>query len=391
MTFSLNPAVAGVAAPPIAAVQSWVRGRAFTAERPLLDVAQAVPSYPPADALIDHVAAVSRRPDTGLYAPILGLPALREAFAAHLCEDYGAALAPTDVAITAGCNQAFCVALSALAGPGDEVVLPLPYYFNHRMWLDMQGIRAVPLPFAADRGGVPTVEAVAAAITSRTRAVVLVSPSNPTGAEYPPALLEAVFALARERRIALVLDETYKDFRARPAPAHRILGEPGWGDTLVQLHSFSKSYSLAGYRVGAVVGGPRLLAEIEKLMDCVAICASRIGQEAALYGVTHLADWRAEKAALMRARMATLDRAFGDNRLGYRLVSAGAYFAYVRHPFEGVGSTAVAERLAREHAVLCVPGEMFGPGQEPYLRFAFANLEADRIPMLVERLVESQG
>jgi len=390
MSYRINPGVGAVVAPPIAEVQAWVSGRVFPAARPLLDVAQAVPSYPPAPPLVAHVGHVAARPETSVYSPILGLPALREALAAHLGEDYAALIPASRVAITAGCNQAFCVAMSALAAPGDEVILPIPYYFNHPMWLAMQGIRPVHPPFDPQAGGLCAPDSVVPLITERTRAIALVSPNNPTGAIYSPELLAAFARVAREHRLALVLDETYKDFRTVLGPAHRLFQNPDWPDYLVQLYSFSKAYSLTGYRVGSIVCGPTLLAEIEKLLDCLSICAPRISQEAACYALANLADWRAAKAEIMAARVEALETAFLRNDLRYRLLSAGAYFAYVEHPFGDRSSADVARRLADEHNLLCVPGATFGPGQERYLRFAFANLEVELISTLVQRLVESQ-
>ncbi len=374
--------------PPIADVQSWVRGRVFPADKPLLDVSQAVPSYPPASAMAAHLAALLDEPQTSVYTDILGLPELRGALAVHLSLDYDGSVSADQVGITAGCNQAFCVAIDALAGPGDEVVLPVPYYFNHQMWLEMRGIS--PRHVRCGEDGLPAVEAVAAALSSKSRAIVLVSPNNPTGTEYPADLIDAFYELARERGIALVIDETYKDFRSIEGPPHRLLGRGDWDQSFVQLFSFSKAYSLTGYRVGALITSPGMLEEAAKILDCTAICAPHIGQRAGLFGLTELAEWRAGKAGLMQARMRTFRDAFLDNRIRYKPVSSGAYFAYVRHPFEIESANAVAHRLADEANILCLPGSMFGPDQERYLRFAFANLEAEQIPELVRRLVETQ-
>src|SRR5262249_8428289 len=276
--------------------------------------------------LTQHLAARLSEPAMARYTDILGLAELREALAADAGAFYDAVIEPAQVAITAGCNQAFCLALMALAGPGDEVILPLPYYFNHQMWLDMLGIRAVHLPFRPERGGVPDPAEAAALIGPRTRAIVLVSPNNPTGAVYPAASIRAFFELARARGIALVLDETYRDFLpgagAQPPPG--LFAVPGWADTLVHLYSFSKVYCLTGYRVGAAICGAPLAAELAKAMDCVAICAPRIGQEAALYGIRQFGAWRAEKRRLMGERLAALTRALTRNDTGYELVSAGA-------------------------------------------------------------------
>ena len=145
-------------------------------------------------------------------------------------------------------------------------------------------------------------------------------------------------------------------------------------------------FCLTGYRVGAIACGPRLGAEIAKAMDTVAICAPRIGQAAAIHGLRALGDWRRANTAMMRARLATLRDAFRRNDIGYELVSSGAYFAYVRHPFDGRPAAAVARRLADQQNILCLPGSMFGGGQDPFLRFAFANVAAEAMPAIAERL-----
>jgi aspartate/methionine/tyrosine aminotransferase len=391
VTFRANPLVGAAATPPVAEVQAWIRGRTFPANKALLDLAQAVPSYAPAEALIRHVGDVAREPETALYSEILGTWKLREALAAHLGVDYRASVAPENVAITSGCNQAFCVAASALAGPGDEVILSVPYYFNHLMWLQMQGIEPVCLPFDAARPDRVPLARVEEAVTPRTRAFVLVSPCNPTGAEFPAADIDALHGFLSSRGVSLIVDETYKDFRADAGPPHTLMATGAHArEGLVQLFSFSKAYSMTGYRVGAIACSRDLLTEIEKVLDCVAICPPRISQEAARYALGHLDDWRDAKAALMRERVEALRRAFACSNLKFQLVSSGAYFAYLRHPFPGRRARDVARELADRENILCLPGSFFGPGQEDYLRLAFANVESDRIPELVERLLRSQ-
>lgn len=387
----VNAAVGGVTSPPIADVNAWVADMTFPPQRPLLNLAQAVPAYPPAAALTDHVGRVAKEPASALYAPILGLARLRERLAVHLTDCYRAPVAAGEVAITAGCNQAFCVALTALAGHGDDVVLPVPWYFNHQMWLAMQGIAVRPLPFDEAASGLPDLEAAARSVGPRTRAIVLVSPNNPTGSEYPPELLDAFMDLAVSRGAVLVVDETYKDFRSRTGPPHGLFAHPRWRDHLVSLHSFSKSYAMAGYRVGALACGPALMRQVEKIMDCVAICAPRLSQEAALFALEQLEGWRDGKTAEMAGRVTALRDAFRSNSLAWRLVSAGAYFAWVRHPFAGEASAGVARRLARAHGVLSVPGATFGPGLEGYLRLAFANVDGEVMPELAARLVGAQA
>tara|TARA_Y100001934_G_scaffold283821_2_gene407428 strand:+ start:1092 stop:2273 length:1182 start_codon:yes stop_codon:yes gene_type:complete len=387
MSYSLSSLVTPVVTPPIADVHGWIADKTFPPERPLLDVAQAVPVHPPPAEVLAEVAAQMARHGLHRYTPITGLPELRAGLAAHMADSYGGEIVANDVVITAGCNQAFCATMQAMLSPGDEVLLPVPYYFNHQMWLEMLGARAVHIPFNHRAGGVPDIAEFTRAITSRTRAIVIVTPNNPTGAVYPPALLEALFELAQANHLALVIDETYKDFH--PAPdtrAHGLFERPDWHDTLVQLFSFSKSYALTGYRVGSIIGGPPLVAEVTKVQDCTNICAPRVSQVTALAALTHLGPWVREQGDAMRARVTALTRQFAGSNSGFELVAAGAWFAYVQHPFAERTSKEVAREMATEHGVLCIPGATFGPSQESFVRFAFANLEAEQIPTLMARL-----
>lgn len=390
MNYSINPNLEHVAFPPIAEAHGWVDERPVDT-RTLLDVAQAVPSYPPPATLRAHLAAAMERPELHQYTDILGFPELRSELARHLGICYEATVPTDHTGIVSGCNQAFCLATAAVAREGDEVILPLPYYFNHQMWLEAQGIRPVYLPAEATRAGIPDPAAAADLLTARTRAIVLVTPNNPTGAVYPSDVIEHFFELAQTHGIALIVDETYKDFLGHTERPHDLFRRPDWPRTLIQLYSFSKAYSLTGHRVGSITAAPELIEHVMKAADCLAICPPAIGQEAALYGLRELADWRESNRRLMADRVAALREAFRTDGLRYELISAGAYFAYVRHPFGDEPAWQVARRLVREQAVLTLPGEMFGPGQEACLRLAFANLSADAFPGLVARLIESQG
>ena len=272
-TIKINPLVSSVATPPIADVAGWIEGRDFPPDFPLLDVSQAVPSYPPDESLRNHMAQRLSEPATSVYTDIPGLAALRESLARHLSVEYQGNLTPGQVGVTAGCNQAFCIAMDTLAGPGDEVVMPLPYFFNHQMWLAMRGMVPVHPPFEE---GLPSVDIIADTITNRTRAIAIVSPSNPTGVEYPPALISALFDLARARSIALVIDETYKDFRTTEGPPHHLFRHPDWDASFVHLFSFSKSYAMTGYRVGGMVAATGFIDEATKMLDCQTICPSHL-------------------------------------------------------------------------------------------------------------------
>jgi aspartate/methionine/tyrosine aminotransferase len=355
----------------------------------LLDLAQAAPPYPAAPEVVEHIVASAQHPHGADYVELGGLPHLRAAFAAELSRDYAGEVHPEQVLVTAGCNQAFCLVTSALAAPGDEVVLTLPYYFNHDMWLRLDGVVARYLdPGAASELGavLPTIEQAERLLTDRTRALVLVSPGNPTGATVPPARIAEFAALARSYGIALVLDETYRSFRGTDEPAHPLFADADWDDTVISLHSFSKDLALPGYRVGAVVGSPALIAEIMKLLDCVAICAPRIGQEAAYAGLTRATEWRAARARELTDRRRGFVAMMAERPGGFELCSAGAFFGWVRHPFAMRSTPDVVRELAVRAKVLLVPGTAFLPEDRGLLRVSLNNLDPTACATLADRL-----
>lgn len=376
-------------APPVMEARRWLAGVEFPPERPLINVSQAAPVDPPPEALRKAIAETALGNDAAhLYGPVLGLPELRAELAAQWSVGYGGSIEDTQVGITAGCNQAFAAAIAALTGEGDEVILPTPWYFNHKMWLDMNGVAAVPLPTGPDL--LPDPEKAATLITARTRAIALVSPNNPGGVEYPPDLIVAFLDLARSRGIKLLLDETYRDFHSRSGAPHPLFADPDWDDTLVHLYSFSKAYRLTGHRVGALVCNAGLLAEVEKFLDTVAICPPQIGQHAALWGMRNLQQWLAGERAEILDRRAAIEEGFpalADQ--GWRLMGVGAYFAYAAHPFP-LPSDDLARRLVSDAGVLLLPGTMFMPDDDPaggqQLRIAFANLDRAGLGTLFSRL-----
>jgi aspartate/methionine/tyrosine aminotransferase len=383
----INPNMARTFRPPVMEARRWIEGVHFPPERPLINVSQAAPVAPPPEGLRRAVAEAAMEDDTAhLYGPVLGLPALREEVAAQVSMIYGGAVTPGQVAITSGCNQAFAAVMATLAGPGDEVILPVPWYFNHKMWLDMSGVTAVPL--ATGEELLPSVAAAERLFSERTRAIVLVTPNNPGGVEYPADLVAAFHDLARAHGVALVLDETYRDFDSRPAPAHHLFEAPGWDETLIHLYSFSKAYRLTGHRVGALLAAPDRLAEVEKFLDTVTICPNQLGQRAALWGMRNLSQWLAGERAEILARRAAIETSFATLK-GWRLLGAGAYFAYVRHPFDEPAD-ALCRRMVREIGVLALPGTMFRPEDDPAapreLRIAFANIDESGIAELFRRL-----
>ncbi len=221
------------------------------------------------------------------------------------------------------------------------------------------------------------------------RAIVLVTPNNPTGAEYPDALMNGFYDLAAEIGAALIVDETYRDFHSGAggpgAAPHSLFGRDGWEEVLVHLYSFSKVFRLTGHRTGAIVTGAARLVEAEKFLDTMTISAPQTGQIAALYGLEHLSQWVAGERDEILARKAALLAAF-DGLPGWTVHGAGAYFAWVEPPFDlPAGET--ARRLLAEQSLLVLPGTMFAPEVPPAdparagrpsraLRVAFANADA---------------
>ena len=383
------PRTATTFAPPVMEARRWLDGVTHPSDRPLLNVSQAAPVDPPPALLREAMAdIVINVPEAHLYGPVLGLPALRAEVAQQWSAGYGGTVTPDQVAITSGCNQAFAAAIATLCAEGDEVIIPVPYYFNHRMWMDMSGVKTVPL--RVGDGMIPSVEVAAKLITPRTRAIALVSPNNPCGVEYPGETLRSFMDLARKHGIALIVDETYRDFDSRSGAPHDLFADPHWDDTLIQLYSFSKAYRLTGHRVGAVIAGTARLAEIEKFLDTVTICPNQLGQRAALWGMQNLGEWLAgERLEILDRRAAITENFHLLEDKGWKLLGCGAYFAYVQHPF-AMSSADLARLLVKEAGVLLLPGTMFMPddvpGGERQLRIAFANIDRAGVATLFNRL-----
>ncbi len=370
MTRPINPLVADTGSPPIPAVQGW--GRAYDGRAgALIDLCQAVPGHPPHPELLERLAAAAADPANARYGFIPGDTALREAYAGHTGVDAG------QVVITAGCNQAMFAALLALVPRGTAVLLPTPWYYNHKMACDMLGLEARALPCHAADGFLPDPDA-AAALMDGVAAVVLVTPNNPTGAIYPAALVDRFAALCRDRNAWLLLDETYRDVlppgTAAPAPPDAV-----------RLYSFSKAYAVPGHRIGALtLPDPALLPQFMKVLDCMHICPQRPAQSALAWAIDGVAAWRDANRTEIATRAATVRRAFAAIP-HWQVDSLGAYFAYVRHPFPGVSAWDVAEHLARHHGVLLLPAPAFA-GSPDHLRVSFANVDSAGIERLARRL-----
>ena len=383
---NFNPNVLDCASAPIAEAWSWVTN---PDSDQLIDMCQAVPAHLPPQSLRDYLGEAIIRGEGASYTDIRGILPLRQALANNIGTRYQGQVSADDIVITAGCNQAFCSVIDTLCTQGDEVIVPLPSYFNHLMWLSIRGIKPAFLSFNA-KTAMPDPEEAASLISPRTRAIVLVTPNNPTGCTYSPECIEQFYQVARSHNIALIVDETYRDFIDDQSTIHNLFKHDEWRECFVHLYSFSKVYSLTGHRTGAVVAGSGLLEQLSKIQDCTAICAPHSGQLAALYGLQNLHDWKLEKARELQLRAIAIKSAFDKADLNYRLVSAGAYFAYIEHPFDEP-SRSVVKRLIQEFNLISLPGSYFGEQQNQFIRLAFANVSEDRFEEVAQRLIKSQA
>ena len=381
----INPRLAAVDLPPIPEAHAWAA--AYDGRHgPLIDLCQAVPGYSPHPDVLAKSAQAAGDPAHARYGLIPGDAGLREAYVTELNAVYGGQVTPEQVAITAGCNQAFMATLMTLAGHGENVLLPTPWFWNHQQSCAMLGIEPRPLPCGASHGFIPDPADAEPLIDSATRAIVLITPNNPTGAVYPPEVIAAFHGLCAKHGITLILDETYRDFLPPGQErAHELFRHADWPGHLVQLYSFSKAYCVPGHRVGALTADAGFVAETVKVLDCLHICPNRVAQAALAWAIPNTQAWRAGNRQIINERADAMRDAF-QFLPEWRIESSGAYFAYVRHPHGGRRAADVAERLATGFGAVALPGSAFGPGQEGHLRLAFANSERPGIADLARRL-----
>ena len=383
MRFPISRHIEKVHAPPISEVRGWLASAPPGV--PLIDLCQAVPDYPPPVELTDYLAELTKDPLTSRYSIDEGLPEAREAVCASYRSLYGARINPAQLCLTVGASQAFWLAMVTLCRAGDEVIVQLPAYFDHPMALDILGIRCVYAPFEEASGGLPDMETISGLITEKTRAILLVTPSNPTGAVIPPATVRDLYQLAARRNIALVLDETYNSFITGGLRPHDLFEDASWGEHFVHIASFGKTFALTGYRAGMLAASEEFIGHALKAQDTMAVCQPRITQQAVRFGMERLGGWVAENRLMMERRHDVFKEEFSRPGNPFRLVASGPFFGWVGHPVAGATGREVARRLVGESGILLLPGEVFGPGLEGYLRLAFGNIREEAIPEAVER------
>lgn len=369
-----------VQSPIIPVLGGWIRETPGT-----ISLGQGMVSYGPPPEALAALPGFLERPDAHRYGPVEGMPELVDALAQKLTHENRLPLDRSRIVVTAGGNLAFVNALLAVADPGDEVVLMAPYYFNHEMAVVMAGCRPVVVP--TDARYQLQVDAIAAAITPRTRAVVTISPNNPTGAVYPEADLRAVNALCAARGLWHIHDEVYEYFTYGEARHFSPGSVPGADAHTISLFSLSKAYGFASWRIGYMIVPDALGEAVHKIQDTLLICAPHVSQAAAVGALSAgRAYCDAHVAALAPVRARVLSRLQEAGDLVEAPSADGAFYCLLRVA-GGLDAMTLAERLVREHKVATVPGTAFGLTDATYLRISYGALAGDRIEEGMGRLI----
>jgi aspartate/methionine/tyrosine aminotransferase len=361
--------LAAVQAPMVPIVSRW------TAETPgTISLGQGVVSWGPPQEAIDALRDFGADPASHRYGPVEGDERLVEAMARKLAAD-NRIVVGTDarIVVTAGSNMAFFYAILALCDPGDEVVLLAPYYFNHEMAVVMSGCRPVPVP--TDARCQPRPDAIARALTPRTRAVVTISPNNPTGAVYPEAILREINALCAERGIFHVHDEAYEYFTYGQTPHFSPGSLPGAAAHTISLFSLSKTYGLAGWRIGFMVIPASLADAVAKIQDTILICPPAASQHAARAALeVGPAYCQPKIRALDEVRRLVAGALEPLADICEAAPAEGAFYVFLRVK-TGLDPITLTERLIREHRVAVLPGTTFGAGDGCTLRISYGALD----------------
>lgn len=382
--------ITGVQSPVIPIVAQW------TAQTPgTISLGQGVVHYGPPESVFTTLADPAIQGDhTDRYGPVVGDQALLNAIEHKLLVDNGISLAAGDgkgdsgseVVVTAGANMGFLNAILAIADVDDEIILLTPYYFNHHMAIEIAGCRVVEVP--TDRDSQPVVADIAAAITDRTRAVVTISPNNPTGALYREEVLRQINSLCQQRGIFHLSDEAYEYFIYDEARHFSPGSIAGAAEHTISLFSLSKTYAMAGFRIGYQVLPKRLSVAVKKVQDTNLICPPRVCQQAALaamqVGPEHCQQYVPE---LQQVRDRAIDRL---QTLGERCQISrpeGAFYLFL-HLDSSQDDVTLTEQLIRQHQVAVLPGSAFGASASCSLRLSFGALNGQTVIDGIDRLAD---
>src|SRR5215510_1346299 len=350
-----------------------------------ISLGQGVVSYPPPPPAFDQIAAFLGNPELHKYQAVYGVPELLELIEAKLRDENGIEVKPhSRVVVTAGGNMAFVNALLAVADAGDEIILQTPYYFNHEMAITMANCNATLVPTDENYQLQPRL--IAEAITGRTRAVVTISPNNPTGAVYSESSLREVNGICRARGVYHIHDEAYEYFTyggARHFSPGSIEGSAGH---TISLYSLSKAYGFASWRIGWMVIPDHLFEAVNKIQDTILICPPVVSQFAAAGAMRVGAGYcRAQVEGLASVREVVMSELAALGDCAVVPPAYGAFYFFLRLDTE-LKPLALVERLVKEHGVAAIPGDAFGMVNGCYLRVSYGALRPDTVVEGVGRL-----
>lgn len=350
----------------------------------VISLGQAVPRFGPPQAAIDAARSSLARDQTHVYSADAGLRSLRAALSEKLLASQGVSATPEEILITAGGNQAFMLAVLTLLDAGDEVLVPAPYFVNHEMALAACGTVPIEVPLVEQRGFALRWEDLAPHVSARTRAVVVCTPSNPTGAVVGG---DEMFRIARElaaRQVLLIVDETYAHFVYDEAFTS-VAALPEWRENVIVVSTFSKSFGMTGWRVGYLLAAPHVCEQAVKIHDAMIICApvpSQIGVEAAVredwdYPLT-FKDGLRTRRELLHARINGIPGLHWTR-------TGGGFFAFVR--VDGCAdSVALAREILERAHVVSIPGSTFGRCGEGFIRLSYSAVSEDELREALDRL-----
>ncbi len=372
---------AKIVAPPIVEFKKQIAN--FVKADGVIDLSQAVPSYPMPQEMKNYISN-NFSEDLSYYTTDQGLIELRE----EICKLHGPSLVNTEeILVTAGASQGAFSVFTSLFKTGDKVALPVPYYFNYDMALRMLGVEPVYY-FLDEADGYKLIfDKLDKKIFKTCKAVIVVNPNNPTGAEYDVKELKKLYNECVNNSVTLISDEAYGFFSTLGYPGSSMLNIAGSMDGLVIINTFSKTFSLTGFRIGYVLARKQIIDEVIKVQDTLIICAPRVSQMMVLYGLKNCLQWLKQKTDFVRSNAEQFSKLFNSKHEKFKLSSCTGFFAYIKHPYENKTALQVSMQLAKEAKILVLPGSIFGPSQERYLRLAFGNIsDPKKLSEVVDRL-----
>ena len=351
-----------------------------------VSLGQGVAYYGPPPEALEAVQQFQADPANHKYTLVQGIDPLLEVIHHKLLEENGIALTETQrIIVTAGGNMAFMNALLAITDPGDQIILQLPYYFNHEMAISMVNCEAVCVP--TNEHYQLQLDAIRNAITDHTRAIVTVSPNNPAGVVYAESDLRAVNALCREAGLYHISDEAYEYFTYDGARHFSPGSISDSSEYTISLYSLSKAYGFASWRIGWMVAPDHLYTAIKKAQDTILICPPVVSQYAAVAAMQVGSAYCREKLKAMTATRHIIQQAL--NELGELITlprSDGAFYFLLRVRTD-MDAMTLAERLIREHRVAVIPSTAFGLTTGCYLRLSYGALDEEIAAEASRRLV----